>query len=103
MKRINCLKSFGAKIFVPRNEFLKPKNQTGFRGIQEYLPNGTTTTDKKLHRIYGTKSHTNKLNSSFNKILTTSVLPDLALLMRPSRLHPKIQPQKEQVLSLVRV
>ena len=35
--------------------------------------------------------------------MSASVLSFLALLMKPSRLHPKIHPQKEQVLSLVRV
>ena len=35
--------------------------------------------------------------------MSASVLSFLALLMKPSRLHPKIQPQKEQVLSLVRI
>ena len=32
--------------------------------------------------------------------MSASVLSLLALLMKPSRLHPKIQPQKEQVLAL---
>ena len=69
------------------------------------MPSSNTWQSKNSKQKSWNKSDTYREKKKKKNFLTTSapVLSFLALLMKPSRLQAKIQPQKEQVLSLVRV
>ena len=63
-------KTFGAKIQAPRKEQLRPKNQTGFRGIQNCSATCPVALPPQLRNfteLCGTESHANKLKNTFNK------------------------------------